>query len=316
MRPEKKELQGDLNTLRQHYDPGTVDDVRQEEKFSASTGSSNDSTIGARSPPRYEEAAPTVKISYLRSLLPIDRIHTRENPLKLILRPFPLFFHPAILWACLIQGAMIGWTVMMGVVLAAIFLGPPLWFDEVITGYMYTGPFIGAVIGFIISGAISDTSSKFLTKWNNGVYEPEFRFVLVIPQLVFGTIGLYGFGWAAANVQPNGYVIPDVFFALEVIAMINGAVASSLYIVDAYRDIQVEAFTCLLIFKNVFSFGLTWSAYNWLIHSGQNAIFKIFVALGSVQIVICFLTVPLWFFGKSIRAYMHKHDMLKFCGLK
>ena len=204
----------------------------------------------------------------------------------------------------------------MGVVLAAIFLGPPLWFDEVITGYMYTGPFIGAVIGFILSGFFSDYSTKVMIKWNNGIYEPEFRLLLVIPQLVFGAIGLYGFGWAAANVQPDGYVTPDIFFALEVIAMINGAVASALYIVDAYRDIQVEAFTCLLIFKNIFSFGLTWSAYNWLIHSGQNAIFKIFVALGSVQIGICLLTLPMWFFGKFLRAYMHRHDILKFCGLK
>ena len=281
----------------------------------------------------YEEASPTParsssnlsdrqnpfipkKMSYARSLLPFSRRFTQENPFKLVLRPFPLFFHPAIFWACLIQGAMIGWTVLMGVVLAAIFLGPPLWFDEVITGYMYTGPFLGAVFGFIMSGVFSDLSTKWLIRKNNGIYEPEFRLLLVIPQLIFGAVGLYGFGWAANNVSPGGYVLPDVFFAFEVVAMINGAVASSLYIVDAYQDIQVEAFTCLLIFKNVFSFGLTWSAYDWLIHSGKGGIYKIFVALGTVQIGICLLTIPLWIYGKRGRHLLHKWDYLEYCGLR
>ncbi|KAK3060793.1 hypothetical protein LTS18_007675, partial [Coniosporium uncinatum] len=38
---------------------------------------------------------------------------------KLLLRPFPLFLHPGILWACLIQGTLIGWTVLIGIILAA-----------------------------------------------------------------------------------------------------------------------------------------------------------------------------------------------------
>lgn len=66
------------------------------------------------------------KVSFARSLLPFNGRKTDESFVKLILRPLPLFLHPAIFWACLIQGALIGWTVMIGVVLAAIFLGPPV----------------------------------------------------------------------------------------------------------------------------------------------------------------------------------------------
>ena len=180
---------------------------------------------------------------------------------------------------------------MIGVELAVIFLGPPLWFTEVKTGYMYTGPFIGALLGFAISGLLADWSANFMVKRNKGIYEPEFRILLVIPQLIFGCVGLYGFGAAAANVKKYGWFWPDFFFALEVIGMVLGAVASALYIVDAHREssfyfepkrakfgeeanfrllaeIAVEAFTCLLVFKNLFSFGLTWSAYDWIKNGG------------------------------------------------
>ena len=58
------------------------------------------------------------KVSFARSLLPFNGRKTDESFLKLVMRPLPLFFHPAIFWACLIQGTLIGWTVMIGVVLA------------------------------------------------------------------------------------------------------------------------------------------------------------------------------------------------------
>ena len=178
---------------------------------------------------------PPPKVSFARSLLPFNGRKTDDNLFKLILRPLPLFLHPAVLWACLIQGTLIGWTVMIGVVLAAIFLGPPLWFTEVQTGYMYTGPFVGAVLGFVLAGILADWSMNAMVKKNKGVYEPEFRIVLVVAQMVVGCAGLYGFGITAHDVKRYGWFWPDFFFALEVMGMVLGAVASALYIVDAHR---------------------------------------------------------------------------------
>ena len=145
---------------------------------------------------------------------------------------------------------------------------------------------------------------------NKGVYEPEFRIILVVAQLVFGCAGLYGFGITANNVNKYGWFWPDFFYALEVMGMVLGAVASALYIVDAHSefslsysrdnlyerangyqgDIAVEAFTCLLIFKNIFSFGLTWGAYDWIVSGG---IVKIFYIIASIQVGICLLSIPM-----------------------
>ncbi|KAF2720641.1 putative MFS transporter [Polychaeton citri CBS 116435] len=238
---------------------------------------------------------------------------TSSSFLTLLLRPFPLFFHPGIFWAMLIQGTMIGWTVLIGIVLAAIMIGPPLLFDEVKTGYLYTGAFIGALLGFILSGLLADSVPRFLTKRNGGVYEPEFRLVLVLPQLLFGCTGLYGFGITSNDIWTYGWFWPDFFFALEVMGMVLGAVASALYIVDAHRDIAVEGFTCLLVFKNVFSFGLTYSGYDWLLKGG---IRTTFVAISSVQVVICCMTFFMYVFGKRNRSFFARHDIIEKLHLK
>ena len=52
----------------------------------------------------------------------------------------------------------------------------------------------------------------------------------------------------------------------------------------------MEAFTCLLMFKNFFSFGLTWSAYDWLLQFGISHTFYI---IASVQVAVCLLTIPM-----------------------
>ncbi|KAF2454854.1 major facilitator superfamily domain-containing protein [Lineolata rhizophorae] len=262
----------------------------------------DDATRSSAKPP------PPPKATFWQMLAPFNGRKTDEKFWKLLLRPFPLFFHPAILWACLIQGALIGWTVFIGIVLAIIMLGPPLFFNEVETGYMYTGAFIGALLGFVLSGVLSDWSTNLLIRRNKGVYEPEFRMILVIPQLVFGCAGLYGFGITAANTSRYGWFWPDFFFALEVMGMVLGAVASALYIVDAHREIAVEAFTCLLVFKNIFSFGLTWSGYNWITEAGTKTVFY---WISSVQVVVCMLTVLMYVFGKRNRSFFARHDILK-----
>jgi len=242
---------------------------------------------------------------------------TDEAFWKLLLRPFPLFLQPAFLWACLIQGCLIGWTVFIGVIMARLFLSAPLWWTEVETGYAYTAAFIGAIIGFIIAGALADWSAKFMTRLNGGIYEPEFRIVLVIPQLILGCAGLFGFGVTIDGLLFYKYhwAVPLLFFALEVAGMVIGAVASSLYIVDAYRDLAVEGFTCLIIFKNMFSCALTFKAFDWL-GSTQAKATPIFNALGIVQIIICLSSVPLYIYGKRLRSLFHRHDLLAMCGVR
>lgn len=229
-----------MDSLNTDFNVGSTTQANgNSEKHSFENTVLSESSDNSRGELSKSQAADTIipqKVSFARSLLPFNGRKTDESLLKLILRPLPLFFHPAIFWACLIQGAMIGWTVMIGIVLAAIFLGPPLWFNEVKTGYMYTGPFIGAILGFIVAGLLSDWSTKLMIRRNKGVYEPEFRILLVIPQLIFGCAGLYGFGITSNHV--THWFLPDFFFALEVMGMVIGAVASALYIVDAHRALS------------------------------------------------------------------------------
>jgi hypothetical protein len=55
-------------------------------------------------------------------------------------------------------------------------------------------------------------------------------------------------------------------------------------------DMSVEGFTCLLVFKNIFSFGLTFKGFEWMVQGGVK---HVFVIIASVQVAICALTIPM-----------------------
>lgn len=61
------------------------------------------------------------KVPYVKTLLPFNGRKTDDTFWKILLRPLPLIFHPAIFWGMLTQGTLIGWTVMIGVDIAWLF---------------------------------------------------------------------------------------------------------------------------------------------------------------------------------------------------
>jgi MFS family permease len=193
-----------------------------------------------------------------------------EKLWKILLRPFPLYFHPAVLWGSLTQGTLIMFVVAVSTLIGLIFGGPPNFFSDTKVGYFYVGPFVGGMIGFIMAGLLSDTLCRLLTKANNRVYEPEFRIVLVAFQLVGAAVGLFPFGVSVERVW--SYYVSILLFAFVVFALIMGATATGTYIVDAHSEMAVEAFVCITLFKNFASFGMTLHITDILIDLGDEKV--------------------------------------------
>ena len=98
-------------------------------------------------------------------------------------------------------------------------------------------------------------------------------------------------------------------------------------------DIAIEGFTLTIIFKNFFSFIITFYALDWMIKGG---IAHVLTIISIVQVGICLLTIPMcrWFavaeprnfwsanlmkidfYGKRCRAFFHRHDLIAICRLK
>jgi len=178
------------------------------------------------------------KHSFVRSLRIFTGRYTTQPFLRILLRPFVVFFYPAVLWAFLMYGTTLTWIVVFSVVNASIFTVAPYNFTVSQTGLISLSPFVFTLVGELVSGPLNDWLCVWLSKRNRGVYEPEFRLPLVIIPLFLGVAGFYGFG-ATVNYQTH-WSGPVICFGLAnmALAFLNCCVFG--YVLDAHGDLSEE----------------------------------------------------------------------------
>jgi len=116
--------------------------------------------------------------------------------------------------------------------------------------------FVGSLIGTILSQWLSDYLATALARRNKGIYEPEFRLVIMIPYILLGVFGAVAFGVSVDRGDP--WPVPVILgVAVYAIGCQLGATGTVAYVTDCYRDRAAEAFAGPVFIKNFFTFALT-----------------------------------------------------------
>lgn len=256
-------------------------------------------------PTTSRSSIPPVKTALQRMAIYNGRL-TSEGFIPLLMAPFLLLTNPAVIWGCLTQGISSGWWVSTSFVLAQIWQVPPYNLTTAQVGYLYAGPAVGGFLGVLFMASMSDRLSLWVAHKNNGIYEPEFRIYPLVLAFISGAIGLFLFGNMIE--LGKGYIVASAMHGIYGFSInVAGAVMNS-YIVDAYREEATEALVMAMVFKNFFFFGLSYFVNNWLAKVGPASYFDV---QAGVVLAIYATGVPMYIFGKRIRSWWHRHDLLK-----
>jgi MFS family permease len=178
---------------------------------------------------------------------------THDNWFRVALRPFILFAYPSILWSAVVYSLSIGWLIVLSESVSSIYKDRDTYnFTSLQTGLVYISPFIGGVLGTAVAGKVSDVIVRFMSRRNDGVYEPEFRLVMAIPVAICTTIGLMGFGWSAE--ERDNWIVPTIFFGVISFGCSLGSTTSITFAVDSYRQYAGEALVTLNFSKSELTF--------------------------------------------------------------
>jgi hypothetical protein len=199
---------------------------------------------------------------------------------------------------------MITWSVLYSNVIGVIFVSPPYNFSVSQAGLTSLSPLVMTIIGEVVSGPLNDTICLYLTRKNKGIYEPEFRLVLIFVVVILGTVGFYGFG-ATVHYQTQ-WSGPVLTYGLSNMALAFASTCLFGYVLDCYPKLNAEAFVALNQ-RNILAFGMSYVIEDWLANSG---VLNVFVVLGSVFLATCVFTVPLWIFGKRCRSWIGSNEWL------
>ncbi|KAJ4291674.1 hypothetical protein N0V90_009569 [Kalmusia sp. IMI 367209] len=202
--------------------------------------------------------------TWLEQLLPVRGVESDENLLAIIFRPFGMLLFPQVFYGFITYGLSTSWLVVMGGVLAQIFTAPPYNFSVSAVGLVSISPLVASLLSFV-AGPANDYTVKQLSRWNGGVYEPEFRLALNVITLVLGVTGFFGFGATLQNGAPWGgpvFLYGLIYFSM---AFLNVGIYG--YITECHRSKAPEAFAALNL-RNVYSFGMNYFISSWISSMG------------------------------------------------
>jgi hypothetical protein len=213
------------------------------------------------------------------------------------LQPFPLMVFPSVIFATVVNGAFITWLVISMIISFQVFAYPPYNLKPDMLAYIGLPGSLVTLCSAVCSGILSDWLIKFMSHRNKGVYEPEFRLILMIPAAIFTTMGfsLTGPGYAA-----HWPVVKLV--SVAVLFHIGGPFASSAcitYIFDIHGRSTTEAFVATSLFKSIFIFFASQYVPSWFAKVGP---IKVYRYLSILNLVFCTFTIPMYMFGKRLRA--------------
>jgi MFS family permease len=224
---------------------------------------------------------------------------------KVLTRPLMMLIFPQVLFSFFAYGLTTSWLIVVGSVLAQIFTAPPYNFSISGVGLVAVSPLIGSIIGAFISGPIADWIVKFMSRRNNGIYEPEFRLVLIIITLIIGGMSFFGFGWSLKVQDP--WIAPVVFYGLQYFSVGFMSIAVYGYLTDCHRDKAPEAFAAINL-RNIYSFGMNYFISSWISSQGPKEVFSI---IGGIHVFICLMAIPMYIFGKRCRSWTSRVELFQ-----
>lgn len=123
------------------------------------------------------------------------------HPFKSILLdlwiPWKLFAFPIVEFASFVVSWSASCLLTINLTQSQAFAAPPYEFTPLTIGFFSFANLVGAIIGLVTAGPLSDWISMKLTRRNNGVREPEMRLPTMIPYFILMLIGnfIVAFGW-------------------------------------------------------------------------------------------------------------------------
>ncbi|EDK37671.1 hypothetical protein PGUG_01769 [Meyerozyma guilliermondii ATCC 6260] len=161
---------------------------------------------------------------------------------------------------------------------------------------MNVATLIGAIIGCIMSGILSDYHVLWLARRNNGRMEPEFRLYLLFITLVISPLGLIMFGVGADKTWPW----QAVYVGLGFIGVGWGSIGDTAmsYLMDAYPEIVIQGMVGVSIINNTLACVFTFVCSYWLDGAGTA---NTYIVLAVIDFVSIAFIVPTLIWGKSWR---------------
>lgn len=116
------------------------------------------------------------------------------------------------------------------------------------------------------------------------------------------------FAWGQSLYAQDPWPVPVIVcLGLINLGVQLGTTGVVTYIVDCHREQAAEAFAIMNFVKNLFAFGMTFYANDWIMVQGVR---NCFFVIGGITAAVVLTTIPMYMLGKRARSWTYRHQII------
>lgn len=252
----KREFNGD------DFENNIIEQIRSHNSGEISSTDKNGNLIET-----IELNSEKISKTYRQKMRVIEKKLDDRSYFEIFMKPFLIFYFPAIIWGAFIYGLQMCWLSLIALTQLVYFGSAPYNFSNANVGLTNLGSCFGCIFGMFYGGPFVDWLAIKLAKRNNGIYEPEFKlYAMIVPTILNGAgILAYGLG---LNAGVN-WGIP-VVLGIGLMGFASGSTGSIVlsYAYDCYEKLGPEALVVILVIRNAVGAGFSFGLEPWLAADG------------------------------------------------
>ncbi|KAM5344068.1 hypothetical protein ACJ41O_012605 [Fusarium nematophilum] len=216
-----------------------------------------------------------------------------------MLSPFRLMVYPAVLYSATINGFCTALAIGTGLLSTVLLTQPPYNLTPTFLGFVNIPPFLVGLVAAPAAGWMADAVAKALARRNGGVFEPEFRLVLMVIGAPIFIVSFIGFGESVARGQSLPVVLTWLGVQHAGFPFVIQAALS--YVLDCHAPESNLAFVVIAFFKAIFAFIATSFLAGYMLKVGVR---PFFFGVAGITTAVLMLSLPMYVFGKKFRSFM------------
>jgi hypothetical protein len=214
--------------------------------------------------------------------------------------------NPLIFWVSILNAVAFGGMLSIGITYPTLLAAPPYSLPVDAIALVNMGAAVGALLAWPASGIMITRITRRLSMRNGGVRHAEYylpAFVLPILSAAASVI-LYGL----AGERKWHWIWVYVSYMLNTFSFVGLATANTLWITEAFPRWAAAAVAIVGGGSYVISFGISFAILPWIKSQGFA---RANIEIGVLTLVVGLVLIPVAFWGKSLRQYIHGRWAMK-----
>lgn len=209
-------------------------------------------------------------------------------------------FNPLIFWVTIVNAVAFGGMLSIGMTYATLLAAPPYSLPVDAIALVNMSAAVGALLAWPASGIMISRISRRLSMQSGGVRHAEYYLPAFVLPIICAAASVILYGLAGE--RRWHWIWIYIAYMLNAFSFVGLGTANTLWVTEAFPRWAAAALAIVGGGSYVISFGISFAILPWIKSQGFA---RANIEIGVLTLVVGLVLIPVAFWGKSLRQYIH-----------